>query len=84
MQKKKNPSVLGLKYDQLVAMDTISVDLVPEKKGILLKHNEYRVHSQVCQIWYCFYLLVTLKSLICCGVSFEETQNDRPSTLQGF
>ncbi|XP_028406574.1 sorting nexin-8-like [Dendronephthya gigantea] len=46
VQKKKNPSVLGLKYDQLIAMDTISVDLVPEKKGILLKHNEYRVNSQ--------------------------------------
>jgi hypothetical protein len=47
VQKKKNPAILGLKYEQLVAMDTISVDLVPEKKGILLKHNEYSVHSQV-------------------------------------
>ena len=47
VQKKKNPTILGLKYEQLVAIDTISVDLVPEKKGILLKHNEYSVHSQV-------------------------------------
>jgi sorting nexin-8 len=47
VQKKKNPAILGLKYEQLVAMDTISVDLVPEKKGILLKHNEYSIHSEV-------------------------------------
>ena len=47
VHKKKNPAILGLKYEHLVAMDTISVDLVPEKKGILLKHNEYSVHSQV-------------------------------------
>ncbi|CAB4019749.1 sorting nexin-8-like [Paramuricea clavata] len=46
VQKKKNPAILGLKYEQLVAMDTISVDLVPEKKGILLKHNEYSIHSE--------------------------------------
>lgn len=45
--KKKNPSVLGLTYEELVAMDTITLDLVPEKKGILLKHTEYSVHSQV-------------------------------------
>ena len=47
VQKKKNPAILALKYEQLIAMDTISIDLVPEKKGILLKHNEYSVHSQV-------------------------------------
>ena len=46
-QKRKSAAILGLKYEELVAMDTISVDLVPEKKGILLKHNEYSVHSQV-------------------------------------
>ena len=46
-QKKNNPAVLGLSYAELVAMDTISVDLVPQKKGIILKHNEYSVNSQV-------------------------------------
>lgn len=45
-QKKNNPAVLGLSYVELVAMDTISVDLVPQKKGIILKHNEYSVNSQ--------------------------------------
>lgn len=45
--RKKNPAILGLKYEQLLALDAISVELVPEKKGILLKHNEYSIHSQV-------------------------------------
>ena len=47
VQKKANPTLLGLAYEELVAMDTVSVDLVPQKKGIILKHNEYSVHSQV-------------------------------------
>lgn len=45
-QKKKNPSILGLTYEELVATDTISIQLVPQKKGIILKHNEYSIHSQ--------------------------------------
>ena len=47
VQKAKNPAVLGLSYAELVAIDTITVELVPQKKGIILKHNEYSIYSQV-------------------------------------
>lgn len=38
---------LGLRYPDLVKIDTIQVDVVPEKKGIFLKHVEYQVSSKV-------------------------------------
>jgi hypothetical protein len=31
-------------------LDTIEVDLVPEKKGLFLKHVEYQVSSKVMNI----------------------------------
>lgn len=37
---------LGLRYPDLVKIDTIQVDIVPEKKGIFLKHVEYQVSSK--------------------------------------
>ncbi|XP_033106676.1 sorting nexin-8-like [Anneissia japonica] len=45
VRKEKNPSVLGFNYKQLQEMDVVSVGLVPEKKGLLLKHVEYEVQS---------------------------------------
>lgn len=38
---------LCFRYGDLCALDTISVDLVPEKKGVLLRHVEYKVMSLV-------------------------------------
>lgn len=46
-RRENNPNVLGYNYDELVSLDTVDVELVPEKKGILLKHNEYHVSSKV-------------------------------------
>ena len=46
-RRENNPNILGYKYEELIELDTIEVELVPEKKGILLKHNEYHVSSKV-------------------------------------
>lgn len=32
--------------DKLLALDTVQVELIPEKKGLFLKHVEYQVTSQ--------------------------------------
>lgn len=42
-----NPNELGYTYEQLKSLDDIHVSLIPEKKGTLLKHNEYLVESRV-------------------------------------
>ena len=49
VRREKNPNVLSYTYKDLVAMDSITIDLVPEKKGLLLKHVEYEVKSEVGQ-----------------------------------
>lgn len=43
---KSNPSILGLTYLEITHLDTITIELVPEKKGIFLKHSEYIVLSK--------------------------------------
>lgn len=43
---KANPAVLGLTYTEITQLDTISVELVPEKKGLFLKYSEYTVSSR--------------------------------------
>lgn len=48
-RRENNPNVLGYNYDELMSLDTVDVELVPEKKGIILKHNEYHVSSKVRQ-----------------------------------
>jgi len=42
----EDPSVLNVSYDELCTYDTIEVDLMPERKGIFLKHVEYEVNSK--------------------------------------
>ncbi|XP_077979974.1 sorting nexin-8-like [Glandiceps talaboti] len=46
LRREKNPSVLGYSYGELCELDNIKLELAPEKKGLLLKHNEYEVTSQ--------------------------------------
>ncbi|GAB6031164.1 sorting nexin [Chamberlinius hualienensis] len=46
MWREQNPSLLNLSYAELVTADVSTVELVPEKKGIILKHVEYVVTSQ--------------------------------------
>ncbi|XP_022905142.1 sorting nexin-8-like [Onthophagus taurus] len=43
---QKNPSKLNLTYLDITQLETINIELVPEKKGIFLKHSEYIVSSQ--------------------------------------
>ncbi|RUS75487.1 hypothetical protein EGW08_016755 [Elysia chlorotica] len=45
LRRSKNPNVLCFDYKELCALDTVKVELVPEKKGIILKHVEYEVTS---------------------------------------
>jgi len=48
VRKERCPTRLGYAYQELSELDTILVTLVPEKKGLILKHVEYEVTSQVC------------------------------------
>lgn len=41
------PTELGYSYEELKAMDDVSVSLLPEKKGMVFKHVEYLVESKV-------------------------------------
>ena len=41
------PIELGCSYEEVKAMDDISVTILPEKKGMLFKHVEYLVESRV-------------------------------------
>ncbi|KYQ56563.1 Sorting nexin-8 [Trachymyrmex zeteki] len=41
-----NPAKLNHTYSDICNLDTIEVNLVPEKKGIFLKHVEYQVTSK--------------------------------------
>ncbi|XP_069684985.1 sorting nexin-8-like [Periplaneta americana] len=45
-EKTSSPTQLGLRYPDICQLDTIEVDLVPEKKGLFLKHVEYQVSSK--------------------------------------
>ncbi|XP_032226562.2 sorting nexin-8 [Nematostella vectensis] len=45
VQREQNPNILGYSYEELMALDNIEVELLAEKKGILLKHNEYHISS---------------------------------------
>ncbi|XP_060521347.1 sorting nexin-8-like isoform X2 [Cylas formicarius] len=42
----KNKPASNFHYHRLVQMDTVNVQLVPEKKGLFLKHSEYFVTSR--------------------------------------
>lgn len=43
---RTDPSKLNLTYLEMKQLDVISIDRVPEKIGIILKHSEYLVTSQ--------------------------------------
>lgn len=45
--RKMRPTELGYNYEELKAMDDVSVNLLPEKKGMVFKHVEYLVESKV-------------------------------------
>ncbi|XP_061455446.1 sorting nexin-8 isoform X1 [Rhineura floridana] len=41
-----NPLVLSYTLQELLSKDTVQVELIPEKKGLFLKHVEYEVSSK--------------------------------------
>ncbi|XP_054712523.1 sorting nexin-8-like [Uloborus diversus] len=45
LRREKNPTRLGLNYNEICALDCVQVSIVPEKKGLFLKHVEYEVSS---------------------------------------
>ena len=47
MRREKSPNVLCFSFPELVELDTVKVELLPEKKGLILKHVEYEVTSEV-------------------------------------
>ncbi|XP_041364313.1 sorting nexin-8-like [Gigantopelta aegis] len=49
VRRDQNPNVLAFSYNDLCELDTVKVELVPEKKGLILKHVEYEVTSQRCK-----------------------------------
>ncbi|XP_072168022.1 sorting nexin-8-like isoform X1 [Diadema setosum] len=46
-RRERAPNILNYNYEELCAMDEVKVELIPEKKGLLLKHVEYEVTSRM-------------------------------------
>ncbi|XP_062914705.1 sorting nexin-8a isoform X1 [Mobula hypostoma] len=46
MQDRGNPILLSWTLQDLLHIDMVQVELIPEKKGLFLKHVEYEVSSQ--------------------------------------
>uniref|UniRef100_A0ABD2XKZ9 PX domain-containing protein n=1 Tax=Trichogramma kaykai TaxID=54128 RepID=A0ABD2XKZ9_9HYME len=46
LQRSSDPTNLNLSYSEICDLDTLEINLVPEKKGIFLKHVEYQVTSK--------------------------------------
>lgn len=44
---QESPLILSVTLAELLKKDTVKVDLIPEKKGLFLKHVEYQVTSEV-------------------------------------
>lgn len=42
-----SPTIFGYTYSDLQKMDSITVQIVPEKKGMVFKYQEYLVESKV-------------------------------------
>ena len=53
VRRDRNPNVLGYTYQELLDFDSVKVELIPEKKGIIIKHVEYEVTSRVSQRFSC-------------------------------
>lgn len=72
MRRERTPNVLGYSYLDLCSIDTVKVELVPEKKGLILKHVEYEVTSQVSTE---FYVNLTFLFLGCFASFFDYPDN---------
>lgn len=47
VRRERTPNILGFNYSELCDLDLIKLEVIPEKKGLILKHVEYEVTSQV-------------------------------------
>ena len=50
LRRERTPNVLCMDYKELSDIDVVKLELVPEKKGIILKHVEYEVTSKVIKV----------------------------------
>ena len=62
-KEQSSPTKLNISYQEMCNFDSIQVSLVPEKKGIFLKHVEYEVSSQVSNK-FLLILIINLNNLI--------------------
>ena len=46
----EDPTILTMNFEDLKQLDTVGVELIPEKKGLFLKHVEYEVTSRVSEL----------------------------------
>uniref|UniRef100_T1JGV2 PX domain-containing protein n=1 Tax=Strigamia maritima TaxID=126957 RepID=T1JGV2_STRMM len=46
LRRVKNPTRLEMEYSEICSYDTINIEIIPEKKGLFLKHVEYEISSQ--------------------------------------
>ena len=46
LRREHNPNVFGFSFSDLCSLDTVKVELVPEKKGLIMKHVVYEVTSE--------------------------------------
>ncbi|GAB1607628.1 sorting nexin-8-like [Argonauta hians] len=46
LRRDMSPTILNYTYSELYDLENIKVELVPEKKGLILKHVEYEITSQ--------------------------------------
>uniref|UniRef100_UPI00358ECD23 sorting nexin-8-like n=2 Tax=Myxine glutinosa TaxID=7769 RepID=UPI00358ECD23 len=42
----EDPTILTMNFEDLKELDTVGVELIPEKKGLFLKHVEYEITSR--------------------------------------
>lgn len=45
IKRDLNPTCLGYNYNELCLLNTINLEKVPEKKGLIVKHIEYELSS---------------------------------------
>ena len=76
-----NPTELNYSYEELKALDEVSVTVMPEKKGMVFKHVEYLVESKVwveMRVWQvggCRRMGVFGQGLVRVSVSIDKIRN---------
>ena len=76
-------SRLVFKMTEASENDYISVELEPEKKGLLLKHREYTVTSRVSAIFYRYFddfllscIFIAKEGLCCVRLKYSRTKSN--------